>query len=351
MRMPRILLLAGLVAAASLAAAQSTSKTLATVEGQIITEQQVLQAAAADLTRLDANRPQPQAAYDRARLEILWRALDSIVEDKLITLEAAKNNMTKARLIEIEVDLNIQTPSPQEVDQFYEANKAQITAQIPGPKAQALPQVRQYMIDASRRRYRNMYIGNLRRTYKITTNLDPVRTEIPTAGHPSKGPANAAVTIVEFADFECPFCGGLHPTLKQVERAYPDKVRFVFRQFPLVNSHPNAQKAAEASLCANEQQRFWEFHDAMYGNQMELGVPALKQRAVTLRMNAAAFNTCLDSGKHAETIRKDQEEARKLGVSSTPTTFINGRLLSGNQPFTVIRDVIEDELKRNPAAK
>jgi hypothetical protein len=150
MKMSRIVLLAGLVAATSLAAAQSTSKTLATVEGQVITEQQVLQAAAADLTRLDANKPQPQAAYDRARLQILWRALDAIVEDRLITLEAAKNNMTKARLIEIEIDLNIQTPSAQEVDQFYEANKAQISAQIPGPKAQALPQVRQYMIDDSR---------------------------------------------------------------------------------------------------------------------------------------------------------------------------------------------------------
>jgi protein-disulfide isomerase len=118
-----------------------------------------------------------------------------------------------------------------------------------------------------------------------------------------------------------------------------------------VTIHPNAQKAAEASLCANDQQRFWEFHDSLFANQSELGVPALKQRAVTLRMNAAAFNTCLDSGKYAETVRRDQEEARKLGVSGTPTTFINGRLLSGNQPFTVIRDVIEDELRRNAAAK
>lgn len=351
MKMPRILLVAGLLAAASLAAAQSTSKTLATVEGQVITEQQVLQAAAADLTRLDANKPQPQAAYNRARLEILWKALDSIIEDKLITLEAAKNNMTKARLIEIEIDLNIQTPSPQEVDQFYEANKAQITAQIPGPKAQALPQVRQYMIDDSRRRYRNMYIANLRRNYRIATTLDPLRTEIATAGYPSKGPANAPVTIVEFADFECPVCGGFHPTLKQIERTYPDKVRFVYRQFPIASIHPNAQKAAEASLCANDQQRFWEFHDSLFGNQTALGVPALKQRAVTLRMNAATFNTCLDSGKHAETVRKDQEEARKLGVTGTPTTFINGRRYSGNQPFSVIRDVIEDELKRNAAGK
>jgi protein-disulfide isomerase len=349
MKMPRMLLAGLFVAAVSLTAAQTNSKTLATVEGQVITEQQVLQAAAADLTKLDANKPTPQAAYDRARLEILWRAMDSIIEDKLITLEAARQNITKQRLIEVEIESNVETPSPQEVDQFYEANKVQIAAQMPGTKAQVLPQVRQYLIDSSRRRYRTMLIGSLRRGYKIMTNLDPLRTDIATAGYPTKGAAKAPVTIVEFADFECPYCGGLYPTLKQVERAYPDKVRFVFRQFPLVNMHPNAQKSAEAALCANEQQKFWEFHDSLYGNQSELGVPALKQRAVTMRLNTATFNTCLDSGKHAETVRKDQEDARKSGVTSTPTMFINGRLLGGNQPLAVIREIIEDELKRSQA--
>lgn len=349
MKMQRVLLVALFAAVCSFAAAQSTSKTLATVEGQVITEQQVLQAASADLTKLDANKPQPQSAYDRARLALLWKALDSLIDDKLMTLEAARQNITKQRLIEVEIESNVETPSPQEVDAFYEANKVQIAAQMPGTKAQALPQVRQYMIDSSRNRYRNMLVGSLRRGYKIATNLDPLRTDIVTAGHPSHGPAGAPVTIVEFADFECPYCGGLYPTLKLVERNYPDRVRFVFRQFPLVNIHPRAQKAAEASLCANEQQRFWEFHDSMYTNQAQLEVPALKQRAVTLRMNAAAFNTCLDSGKHAETIRKDQDESRKAGVTSTPTMFINGRLLSGNQPYTVIRDIIEDELKRQAA--
>jgi protein-disulfide isomerase len=191
-----------------------------------------------------------------------------------------------------------------------------------------------------------MLVDSLRRGYKITTNLDPLRTDIVTAGYPSYGPANAPVTIVEFADFECPFCGGLYPTLKLVEKNYPEKIRLVFRQFPLVSMHPHAQKAAEASLCANDQQRFWEFYDSLYTNQAQLEIAALKQRAVTLKMNTATFNTCLDSGRQAEAIRKDQDEARKAGVSSTPTMFINGRFLSGNQPYIVIRDIIEDELKR-----
>jgi protein-disulfide isomerase len=349
MNIQRVLSAAILAFVCALASAQTASKTLATVEGQTITEQQVLQAAAADLAKLDANKPTPQSAYDRARLAVLWKALDSLIDDRLMTLEAERQKITKQRLIEIEVESNVETPSPQEVDAFYESNKAQIAAQIPGPKAQALPQVRQYLIDSSRNRYRNMLIGSLRRGYKITTNLDPLRTEIVTAGYPSRGAANALVTIVEFADFECPFCGGLYPTLKQVERNYPDKVRLVFRQFPLVNIHPHAQKAAEASLCANDQQRFWDFYDSLYTNQAQLEVDALKQRAVTLKLNAATFNTCLDSGRQAEAIRKDQDDARKAGVSSTPTMFINGRLLSGNQPYTAIRDIIEDELKRQAA--
>lgn len=337
------LFILGLLAAVSLSAAQSSSKIAATVDGQEISEQQLLRAAAADLTKLNANRPQPQAAYERARLEILWKALNAIIEDKLITAEAARQNITKEHLLEAEVESNVETPSDQEVEQFYEANKAQIKA----PKAQALPQVRQYLIDSSRRRYRDMLLNNLRRTHKVTTSLEPLRTDIPTAGYPSHGPAKAPVTIVEFADFECPFCGRLYPTLKLVERNYPDKVRFVYRQFPLTSVHRYAQKAAEASLCANEQQRFWEFHDSMFSDQSRLDVASLKQRAATLGLNTTAFDTCLDSGRQAEAIRKDQEEARKAGVSSTPTLFINGRLLTGNRPYAELREIIEDELKRS----
>ena len=336
------LLIAGLLAAVSLLAAQSNAKTVATVNGENITEQQLLQAASADLSKLEANRPQPQAAFERARLEVLWKALNSIIDDKLIAAQATQYNMTRERLLETEVESNVATPSPQEVEAFYEANKAQITI----PKAQALPQVRQYMIDASRRQYRTMLLNNARRSFKVSTFLDPLRTDVVTAGYPARGPANAPVVIVEFADFECPFCGALHPTLKQVERNYADKVRFVYRQFPLTNIHPHAQKAAEASLCANEQQRFWEFHDSMFGEQSRLDVASLKQRAQTLGLNTSAFNTCLDSGKQADAIKKDQEDARKMGVSSTPTLSINGRLLGGNRPYADIREIIEDELKR-----
>jgi len=233
------------------------------------------------------------------------------------------------------------TPSPAEVEQFYEVNRAA----IPIPKAEALPQVRQYMIDQSRRRYREMLVANMRRNFKVTTFLDPLRTDVATAGYPSRGPANAPVTIVEFADFECPFCGGFYPTLKLVEKNYADKVRLVYRQFPIPTIHPNAQKAAEASLCANDQRKFWEFYDSLFSDQSHLDIASLKQRAQALGLNTATFNTCLDSGSQAATIQKDRDEAQKIGVNSTPTVFINGRLLGG-RAYAEIQEVIEDELQR-----
>jgi protein-disulfide isomerase len=207
------------------------------------------------------------------------------------------------------------------------------------------------MIDQQRNRYRDMLVNSLKKQFPVKVMLDPVRTDIATAGFPSHGPANAPVTIIEFADFECPFCGGLYKTLKVVEQSYPEKIRFVYRQFPLTTIHPHAQKAAEASLCANDQNRFWEFYDSMFSNQEKLAVDDLKQRAVDMKLNTATFNTCLDSGSKAGAITKDAEEGRAAGVSGTPAMFINGRFLGGNQPFAEIREIIEDELQRRAQTK
>jgi protein-disulfide isomerase len=175
---------------------------------------------------------------------------------------------------------------------------------------------------------------------------EPARTEVATAGHPSRGPATAPVTIVEFSDFECPFCGRLFPTLKAVENIYLDRVRVVYRQFPLRRIHPLAEKAAEASLCANEQGHFWEMHDSLFGDQEHLTVDALKARAAALKLNTTAFNACLDSGKQVAAIDKDIADGTKAGVTGTPAMFINGRMIVGAQPFATIQAVIEEELQR-----
>ena len=323
---------------ATVAGAQSSSKPVAVVHGETITEDQMNKAAAADLAKA------PNASA-REKLEIQWKALNALIEDKLIGLEAARDSVTKEQLIDIEINSNVPTPDNEEVEAFYQANKAQ----IPLPHDQAIPQVRQYLIDEGRRSFRNSLMYRLKKEFGVTTYLDPLRTDVAIAGHPTHGPANAPITIVEFADFECPHCGALFPTLKLVERNYPDKVRFVYRQFPLTNSHPHAQKAAEAALCANDQRKFWEYHDLLFLDQQHLEIQDLKKRAADLKLDTAAFNSCLDSGKQADAVKKDIAEGRKAGVTGTPGMFINGRASSGNLPYADIREVIEDELQRAKA--
>jgi len=327
--------------------AQSNSNRVAVVNGQAITQEELDKAAASDLRSLETKKLQSDASLAQDKQEILTRALEQLAADTLIETEAKKLNMTKEQLLDAEVNSNLETPSNEEVESFYEANKAQ----IPIPKAQALPQVKQYMIERSRSRYHDALITRLKKQYGFKSYLEPLRAKIETAGFPSRGSAAAPVTIIEFSDFECPYCGGLFPTLKQVENNYADKIRIVYRQFPLTNIHPHAQKAAEASLCAFEQQHFWEFHDSMFGNQRELSVPDLKQRAVNLKLDAAKFNECLDSGREAAAIQVDIQEGARAGVTGTPALFINGRLLSGNQPYSGIKEVVDDELQRNQPAK
>jgi protein-disulfide isomerase/Skp family chaperone for outer membrane proteins len=330
------------LAIAVAAPAQSSQNRVAVVNGKDVTQQELEKAAEAELKSLETRRQQQEAALAQEKQEILAKALETLIGDKLIEAEAAKIKRTKEELIEIEIESNVSAPSEAEIESFYETYKDRINV----PKAQALPQVKQYLTDRSRQQYRDMLLSRLRREYAVKSYLEPLRAKVSTEGFPSKGPANAPITIVEFSDFECPYCGGLYPTLKQVEKNYAQQVRIVYRQFPLTNIHPYAQKAAEASLCANDQKKFWEFHDSLFENQRELSIADLKQRAVDLKLDAQAFNQCLDSGRHAATIQVDVQEGARNGISGTPALFINGRLLSGNQPYAEIRDVIEDELQR-----
>lgn len=165
---------------------------------------------------------------------------------------------------------------------------------------------------------------------------------------PSKGDVNAPVVMIEFSDFQCPFCKRFYDeTLSQVEEKYikTGKVRLVFRDFPLA-FHENAAKAAEAAECADEQGKFWEIHDTIFENQAAITVPDLKRYAGTLGLNTSQFDSCLDSGKYAEEVKKDFDEGTAAGVSGTPSFFINGKLLVGAQPFSAFEQIIEAELQK-----
>jgi len=164
---------------------------------------------------------------------------------------------------------------------------------------------------------------------------------------PARGPENAPVTIVEFSDFQCPFCKAfLAQTLPLILANYGERIRFVYRDFPIPTIHPQAIQAAEAAQCAFEQGRFWEYHDRLFQNQSTLDASSLKVHAKALGLDGSKFNQCLDSGKYAGEVQKDLEDGRSYGVTGTPTFFINGRKILGAQPYPTFQRVIEEELRK-----
>jgi protein-disulfide isomerase len=172
----------------------------------------------------------------------------------------------------------------------------------------------------------------------------PAAVPVATEGHPSRGPADASVTIVEFSDFECPFCARVTPVMAEIEAAYAGQVRRVFRQFPLMAIHPRARMAAVASLCAHEQGRFWEMHEALFEQPLALDRADLERNAERTGLTTAAFARCLASGKYDAQVEKDLDEGVRAGVTGTPAVFINGRLLSGARPYADFAAVIDAEL-------
>ncbi len=164
-------------------------------------------------------------------------------------------------------------------------------------------------------------------------------------GDPSYGPADAPITIIEFSDFECPYCQRWHEEVwKKLASAYPTQIRLVYRDFPLYSIHPNAGPAANAAECANEQGKYWEFHDLLFSGAEKLGDAAYQTYASSLKLDLNAFQQCLDENRYEAEVTADFEYATSIGISSTPTFFINGVALIGAQPFEVFQEVIELEL-------
>ncbi len=161
-----------------------------------------------------------------------------------------------------------------------------------------------------------------------------------------RGNKNAKVKLVEYSDFQCPFCERHYPTLKKILADYGDQVSLEYKHFPLNSIHPYAQKAAEASECASEQGKFWEFHDKAFENQQNLNFDALKQWAADLKLNTTRFNNCLDSGKYAAKVQAQEDEGVKLGVDGTPGTLINGQLVSGALPYDAFKQIIDQQLQK-----
>ena len=187
--------------------------------------------------------------------------------------------------------------------------------------------------------------------HNVTINLDEPqepRFEVDISDSAVRGGKNAKVTIVEFSDFECPYCQKANETLYMLDSIYGDKIKIVYKHFPLSSIHPQAQKAGEASACAQEQgmEKFWIFHDKLFDNYRSLSVGRMKDFAKELGLDAEKFNECLTSGKMANKVARDLQQGLELGVESTPAFFINGRFVRGALPLDNFREIIDQELAR-----
>jgi protein-disulfide isomerase len=184
----------------------------------------------------------------------------------------------------------------------------------------------------------------------VERKLQPYRVAIVPVEAATLGEASAPVEIVEFSDFQCPYCARASSTVKQVLERYAGRVRLTFRHYPLTVIHKDAAKAAEAASCAGDQKRFWEMHDRLFANPQALRVTDLKKAAADLGLDSAKFDACLENGQHTSTWKRDLRAGQDYGVGGTPTFFINGRLVPGSPTVEAFAVLIEQELALNPAA-
>ena len=249
---------------------------------------------------------------------------------------------TTAAALEADIAAAAEPVRDTDIETFYQRNQARIDR----PLAEIAGQIRAFLERQELARVRDEFFAALEVRFAVEYHLDPLRFDVAADGFAARGAPDAAVTIVEFSDFECPFCVRVQPTLERVLQEYAGRLRLVYRHFPLTSIHPRAWKAAEASLCAGEQDRFWEMHDLMFAEQHAVSVPDLKDKARRLGLSGAEFDGCLDSGRHYEAVRSDILAGTAAGVSGTPAFLVNGRFLSGAVPFEHFAALIDDELAR-----
>ncbi len=311
--------------------AQDSKKIVAKVGDHVVTQAEVDNRIATQL-------------YDLRK-----QALDQIIDDYLLDEAAQKAGLKPDDYLKQEVRMTSHPVTANEAAAFYGEHKAQLDAQTGGkPLSQIEPRLIAAMQRERDRQAEQELLARLRAQNHVTVLLEAPRVKVASAGHPSKGPSSAPVTIVEFSDFQCPFCRAAEPSLKEVRRKYGDQVRLVYMDYPL-SFHAHAMDAARAARCAAEQNKFWQFHDALFADQKKLDVDSLKQTAARLGLDTHQFNVCLASDKHTGGIQRDVAEGNALGVTGTPTFFVNGRELAGVQPLPKFNEVIDEELARAKA--
>jgi protein-disulfide isomerase len=272
-------------------------------------------------------------------------ALDDIVAEILITEASRGTGLSREAYEEAEISKRAKKVTPADVESFYKTNINEMGGRTFDTAA---PLINRFLEDQYRTAARQELITELKKKgTPVRVTLEAPRYTVPVeATDPSTGSASAPVTVVEFSDFQCPYCQRASPTLKQLQKAYGDKVRIVWKDFPLTRIHPEAFKAAEAAHCAGDQGKFWEYHDRLFSNQQALKTDSLLKHALDTGLDVGRFGECLAKSKYAERVRDGLALGERLGVNSTPTLYINGRALAGAYPIETLSEVVNEELER-----
>jgi protein-disulfide isomerase len=320
--------------AAASAVTPSSAAVVAEVDGAPILASELDQKAAGRLARVR------QEEYDIRR-----QALDELIADRLIAAEAAKRRLSPEALVAREVDAKALPLKASDVEQIYEQNKDRFGGTA---RDQAIARIRQIMGDRAKAERRAAWEKELRAAARVTVRLEAPRTAVPIPpGTPSIGPADARVTVVEFTDYQCPFCHHAQAVVDELLRRYSGRIRYVHLDFPL-DGHPQALPAARAARCAGEQGKFWEYHRDLMLSPGALDAADLERRASALRLDTSSFDACLSSGRYDKAILASLQEGDEVGVSGTPAYFVNGRMISGApRSVETFAELIDEELTKS----
>lgn len=304
----------------------------ARVGDRAITLAEVDRAIESELARIEVERYRARKAK-----------LDELIDRALIERGAKEAGLSPEEFLEKEVAAKVEPPSEQAIEEVLQRFERQGQ---PVDRDQMIPRIRQALTQQAFQAKQQAVLAELRRAASVQIALEPPRIRVETAGGIQQGPADAPITLVEFSDYQCPFCARSQATVKEVLEKYRGRIRHVFMDFPLEAIHPQARSAASAARCAHEQGKFWEYHSLLYERQRELSPDNYRKWAEELSLDGERFDACLASGKYDATIQASLEAGRRAGVTGTPGFFVNGIPISGAQPFAVFEETIEGELSR-----
>jgi predicted DsbA family dithiol-disulfide isomerase len=275
---------------------------------------------------------------------MLWAGVDEAINRSLMHREAARRDVSVEDLRAQEVYAKAVEPADEEVRAAYDTYKEQIGV----PFEMAAPILKRQLLERRRKEQEQAFVERLRSAADVRHAV-PVpelpRFDIEAGDSPSRGSDRAGVTLIEFSDFQCPYCGQARKMLEELAARYPNDMRIVFRDFPL-RQHPRAQAAAEAAHCAHEQDKFWPYHDLLFANASDLEDSALDRYAEEAKLDLAEFTACLQSERPKTAVAANKAAGERYGIEGTPAIFINGIKLIGLLPLPLMQALIDRELGR-----